>query len=227
LNYREFFSFTRLWTLFAFLLVVMFGVLLLVGGRAFQEAPPLPSEVVVTDGDQSSVLFTSHDIHQGRDVWRRLGGMELGSVWGHGSYLAPDWTSDVLHREAEAMLMSEGDFTALSEPEQAARIAALAAGIRINTYDPDTGRIHVSPKRAQAIEIVTAHYLALFGGTGDGPEAEALREAFAIPNQPLAANPMMISAHSSPGGGGPHGLPRPCGPMTPSPSRITGHTSRW
>ena len=189
MNYREFFSFTRLWTLFTFLLVVMFGVLLLVGGRAFQEAPPLPSEVVVTDGGQSSVLFTSHDIHQGRDVWRRLGGMELGSVWGHGSYLAPDWTADLLHREAEAMLMSDGDFTTLSEPEQAARIAALAANIRINTYDPDTGRIHVSRERAQAIEVVTAHYLALFGGTGDGPEAEALREAFAIPNQPLGSEP--------------------------------------
>lgn len=60
----------------------MFGILLLVGGRAFQEAPPLPAQVVMVDGDMSSVLFTRGDFHQGHDVWRRLGGMELGSVWG-------------------------------------------------------------------------------------------------------------------------------------------------
>ena len=26
--------------------------------------------------------------------------MEVGSIWGHGSYVAPDWTADWLHREA-------------------------------------------------------------------------------------------------------------------------------
>jgi nitric oxide reductase subunit B len=26
--------------------------------------------------------------------------MEIGSIWGHGSYVAPDWTADWLHREA-------------------------------------------------------------------------------------------------------------------------------
>ncbi len=189
MNYREFFTMPRLWAMFAVLMVVMFGILLLVGSRAFREAPPLPSEVVVVDGAESSVLFTSDDIHRGRDVWRRLGGMELGSVWGHGAYLAPDWTADVLHREAMAVLDADGDFDALSEPERAARIAAFAARIRDNTYDPATGRIAISGERAAAIDAVTAHYTALLGGTGDGPEAEALREAYAIPNAPLGEAP--------------------------------------
>ena len=26
--------------------------------------------------------------------------MEVGSIWGHGSYVAPDWTADWLHRES-------------------------------------------------------------------------------------------------------------------------------
>lgn len=33
-----------------------------------------------------------------------MGGMEVGSVWGHGSYVAPDWTADWLHREAVFIL---------------------------------------------------------------------------------------------------------------------------
>jgi nitric oxide reductase large subunit len=30
--------------------------------------------------------------------------MQQGSVWGHGSYLAPDWSADWLHREAVALV---------------------------------------------------------------------------------------------------------------------------
>ena len=188
MNYRETFTIGRLWLMFTALLVVMFGVLLLVGGRAIQMAPPLPERVVTTEGD--SVIFTQDDIDRGRDVWRRLGGMELGSVWGHGSYLAPDWTADVLHREAVAMLTPDGgDLEALSAPERAGRIAAHAAEIRVNTYDPDTGLIEVTPERARAIERITAHYTALFGGTGDGPASAALREAYAIPEEPLGPDP--------------------------------------
>ena len=189
MNYREIFTFSRLWMMFGVSLVLMFGILLLVGGRAFQLAPPMPDAVVATDGDTTDVIFTSDDIRDGRDVWRRLGGMELGSVWGHGSYLAPDWTADVLHREAMAMLDADGDFAALSEPARAARIAEFAARLRINTYDSETGQISISQERAQAIAEIITHYQALFGGSGDGPEAEAMREAFAIPNAPLGPDP--------------------------------------
>ena len=188
MNYRELFTLTRLWTLFGALLIIMFGALLLVGGRVFQEAPPVPMKVVVA-GDESSVVLTSDDIHAGRDVWRRLGGMELGSVWGHGAYLAPDWTADVLHREAMAMLDRQGDFASLPEPKRAARIAEFAAQFRANTYEPTTGQIAVSRDRARAFDVVLEHYTALFGGSGDGPEAEALREAYAIPNNPLGPAP--------------------------------------
>ena len=189
MNYREIFTFSRLWTMFAVSLVLMFGILLLVGGRAFQVMPPMPAAVVAVDGDATRVVFTDNDIRAGRDVWRRLGGMELGSVWGHGSYLAPDWTADVLHREALAMLDADGGFDALSEPDRAARIAGFAAKLRVNTYDPETGHISISPERARAINTVITHYRALFGGSGDGPDAEAMREAFAIPNAPLGPDP--------------------------------------
>ena len=190
MNYREIFTIERLWMLFGVLLVVMFGVLLLVGGRAFREAPPMPEQVVATaEGAAPQVVFDSEDIRAGRDVWRRLGGMQLGSVWGHGGYLAPDWTADTLHREALAMLDADGGFAALAEPDKAARIAALAARIRVNTYDSGSGRIAITGERARAIEAVVAHYTALFGGAGDGPEAHALREAHGIPEQPLGPGP--------------------------------------
>ena len=34
----------------------------------------------------------------------RLGGQEIGTVWGHGAYQAPDWSADWLHKEAVFIL---------------------------------------------------------------------------------------------------------------------------
>lgn len=53
--------------------------------------------MVTADG---AVVVPNGDIGQGQNVWQTMGGMEVGSVWGHGSYVAPDWTADWLHREA-------------------------------------------------------------------------------------------------------------------------------
>ena len=66
-----------------------------------RNAPPMPERVVDGDG---SVLYTRADIEKGRQVWQSMGGMQLGSIWGHGGYVAPDWSADWLHREAVAVL---------------------------------------------------------------------------------------------------------------------------
>ena len=50
------------------------------------------------------VLFTGQDIRDGQNVWQSLGGQELGSIWGHGAYVAPDWSADWLHRECVWLL---------------------------------------------------------------------------------------------------------------------------
>src|SRR6266496_1375898 len=70
-----------------------------------------------------------------------LGGMEVGSVWGHGSYVAPDWTADWLHREATFILdrWSKADFgteyAQLDGERQAQLQGRLAKVMRTNTYD--------------------------------------------------------------------------------------------
>src|SRR3546814_12897610 len=48
--------------------------------------------------------MTKDDILNGQTAWQSTGGMQVGSVWGHGSYQAPDWSSDWLHRELTAWL---------------------------------------------------------------------------------------------------------------------------
>src|SRR6187397_2346560 len=87
----------RLWFSFVAVLVLSFSVLGWVGTRIYQEMPPIPDRIVTTSGES---VIDAGEIAKGQNVWQSLGGMEVGSIWGHGSYVAPDWTADYLHRES-------------------------------------------------------------------------------------------------------------------------------
>ena len=173
----------KLWLGRGALLVVSFGVLLWAGTEIFRAAPPVP-ERVVSEGGQ--VVYTRADIERGRQVWQSMGGMQLGSIWGHGGYVAPDWSADWLHREATGMLdlwaRADGgmaSYALLPPEEQAALRGRLEAEMRRNTYDPATGTITLSRDRIAAISNTAAHYESLFG---NDPTTAALREAYAMKN---------------------------------------------
>lgn len=179
--YRTTFSVRRLWTILVVSMLAMFSVLLFFGQKIYHQAPPIPSQVIVENG---KVLFTRVDIQRGQNVWQALGGMQQGSIWGHGSYLAPDWSADWLHREAEALLAIQADATpSLAGLTPGTRQeyygATLRAELRTNTYDGVTQTITVSAQRAVAIGQVAAHYQALF--QANGTRALQLREQYAFP----------------------------------------------
>ena len=181
-DYRYFFTLKRLWIIFAVSLFLSFSILLLVGGRIFQQSPPIPERVSTETG---TTVFTADTIQDGMDVWRRLGGMQLGSVWGHGSYLAPDWTADMLHREALGLLDGRTDsgFAMADNKTRASLKARLAIEMKHNRYDAKTGILTISDERAAVIEDLAQYYDNLFGGA-DG-DFQALRQAYAIPEFPL------------------------------------------
>src|SRR5262245_19331450 len=87
----------RLWTALGIVIIASFATLGYFGFEIYRAAPPIPDRVVTTDG---RVLWTGEQIRDGQNVWQSMGGQQVGSVWGHGAYLAPDWSADWLHREA-------------------------------------------------------------------------------------------------------------------------------
>lgn len=155
----------RLWMGFGLVLVFSFLVLGWIGTRIYQEMPPIPEKVITTDGE---TLIDTGEVSAGQNVWQSMGGMEVGSVWGHGSYVAPDWTADWLHREAVFILdhwATEdfgGEFDELDEEQQAQLTARLTKLLRTNTYDPDTNTITIDPIRADAFRANVAHYTSVF-----------------------------------------------------------------
>ena len=101
----------RLWIMLAGILLASFSVLLLMGREIYRIAPPLPETVVTTNG---TVVYSGDDIRTGRQVWQSMGGMQVGSIWGHGGYLAPDWSADWLHREALALMVMSGSASVMA-----------------------------------------------------------------------------------------------------------------
>ena len=174
-------QYRRLWIGLTVVTVGSFAVLGYFGRDIYRMKPPIPAEVVTEDGQ---VLFTGQDIRDGQNVWQSTGGQQMGTVWGHGSYVAPDWSADWLHREATWLLdrWAQEDhganYDALDVEQQAALRARLKQAIRTNTYDAAQDRIVLPEARAEAYEAVSAHFSGLYGGD---PALADLREAYAMP----------------------------------------------
>ncbi|MEO6902486.1 MAG: nitric-oxide reductase large subunit [Bacteroidia bacterium] len=155
----------KLWILLFFVIGASFFVLGFFGYEIYQQAPPIPEKVVTTSG---KILFTGQEIKDGQNVWQSMGGQEVGSIWGHGAYLAPDWTADRLHREAVIILdewaikMGTTSYKALDMEQQAALKARLNKELRTNTYNKVSSAITVSETRAYAIETLNGYYSGLF-----------------------------------------------------------------
>ncbi len=163
----------KLWIAFAAVVILSFAVLGAVGIRIYQQAPPIPERVVTTDGREVIALG---EISTGQNVWQSMGGMEVGSIWGHGSYVAPDWTADWLHREATFILDrwsgAPGGFATLPPEQQASLEKRLQGMLRENSYDELTRTLTIDPVRAEAFESNRDHYVGVFANG---------REEYAIP----------------------------------------------
>lgn len=171
----------RLWLWLGAVFLLSFAALGLIGRGIFMAAPPVPERVMAADGRP---IYSKADIQEGREIWQSLGGMELGSVWGHGGYVAPDWSADWLHREAQGLLdqfarkTGAKDIAAVDPDMQAALREKLRREMRTNSFDPVSGTVTVSADRAAAIEANARHYSALFGGDAGAAD---LRRDYAMP----------------------------------------------
>jgi nitric oxide reductase subunit B len=109
------------------LLVVVFVVNLVVMGAgallAYEQAPPIPTEVQGPDGE---TLVTKAEVQEGKTVFQRDGLMNHGSILGNGAYFGPDYTADTLDlkvqhmRDYYARERHGAAYEDLAGPEQAA-----------------------------------------------------------------------------------------------------------
>src|SRR4051812_31663275 len=153
------------WLALAAVVFASFVILLSQGVRLHRDLPPIPDRVVDATG---AAVTDGAAIGRGQNVWQSLGGQEVGSIWGHGAYVAPDWSADWLHRESTFILDTwaraelGSSFDAAPAERRAALTARLQALVRENTFDAKTGTVTLDPLRAQAFAANAAHYADVF-----------------------------------------------------------------
>ncbi|WP_289007467.1 nitric-oxide reductase large subunit [uncultured Idiomarina sp.] len=172
------------WTLIA-VLAITFGLLGYFGTEVYREAPPIPDKFMSTNG---KVIATEESVLDGQTAWQSVGGMQLGSIWGHGAYQAPDWTADWLHRELLAWLDIRANevfgkpYEQLAGSQQNQLEYELKEEYRTNTYDKASDTVILSERRIQAIEQTDEYYSKLFS---DDPELRPTRVNYAMKENTL------------------------------------------
>ncbi len=157
-----------------FMLGLTFGVLLFGGYLMNRDKPPIPAEVVSETGQ---AVFSGADVTAGQNYFYSRGGQHMGSIWGHGAYLAPDWSADYLHRMAlfvaarhlgrtpdEAAAFTQADLERLDAPTRG-RIAALVTEEqKTNRFDAQSGTLTFTSFQAEAHASLVRYYTDLFKG---------------------------------------------------------------
>src|SRR3954467_5602761 len=172
---KEFMPYKKLWIALGLVMLVSFSVLGGVGYKAISTGPPIPGKVVTADG---RLLFTGETIRDGQNVWQSTGGQEIGTIWGHGAYVAPDWSADYLHRQSEIVLngwasqQGFSDYHSMSAESRAALQGRLTELTRRNTYNATTDEIVIDADRAAAFAELARYYADVYGNG---------RDAYAIP----------------------------------------------
>jgi nitric oxide reductase subunit B len=161
---------TLLWLALLMVTGGSFAVLLGQARVVEDQKPPLPARVVDTRG---TLLFDGEEIMRGQNVWQSLGGQQIGSIWGHGAYVAPDWTADYLHRESELVLEQlnksmEG--SSLTPEREAGLRERLRRVMRTNRYDASSSTLVLDDSRVLALAKLEQHYARIFG-EGHAPYA--------------------------------------------------------
>jgi nitric oxide reductase subunit B len=151
----------------ALVCIITFTVLLSAGAAIWKNAPPIPVNIRTP---QQEIIFKGADIQHGQETYLGRGGQHIGSIWGHGSYLAPDWTADVLHRWGLATAgvlhqnnpnFTQADLDAMPTPERASLQAQVGEQFKTNRYDATTGELALTAAQTQGLQQVFTDYQTL------------------------------------------------------------------
>jgi len=139
----------------AVIIVFCFGFLVLglLAYRTYTGEPPIPAKVIDPSG---RMLFKRSDIIAGQEAFLRIGLMEYGSIFGHGAYLGPDFTTDYLHRAAA--IVNDGYRGLGSDRARAQTIA----DFKTNRYDAVADTLTFTAAHTAAFADLENYYRTFF-----------------------------------------------------------------
>lgn len=152
-------------TILVIVLVLAFSGLIFGGYLVYEEKPPIPAQTMAADG---SVLFTEDDVRGGQAVFLRYGIMDVGSIFGHGAYLAPDFTADYLHnmglqvQKYYAQKNYGKSYDALRTTDKYVVDALVQEEMKANRYDSASNTLKFTTAQTAAYRYLSDYYARIF-----------------------------------------------------------------
>jgi len=166
-----------------FLVAVVGSIVVALVGYYYtkKDLPPYPEKVVSESGE---LLTGKAQIMAGQQVWQKYGLMDIGSVWGHGTYRGPDFTAQALHnmgqnmREKLAQERNRASYKSLDIESKGAVNAIVINQIKTNRYDSVKDTLTLTPLQTPSLLENRRFYDNLFSeGNRRGPiRAETIKE---------------------------------------------------
>lgn len=163
----------RLKTYFVLMIATSIVVALIGYFYTEQDLPPYPRRIV---SESNQLVSGKEQIMAGQHVWQKYGLMDLGSVWGHGTYRGPDFTAQALHnmgrnmREQLARDRYGMSYKQLSEEHQGLIDSVTISQIKKNRYDEARDTLTLTEAQVYALKENREFYVNLFTqGELDGP----------------------------------------------------------
>ncbi len=138
----------------AIVLIIGFFIMGVLTYYTYSDEPPIPEVVKSANG---TVLFTRADVLAGQGIFLRNGLMEYGSIFGHGAYLGPDFTTEYLHRAA----LSSVHYYGGANSDTA--LARTVQDFKTNRYDASSGSLVYTDAQVRALEECRQYYASFFG----------------------------------------------------------------
>jgi len=134
------------------------------GGATYTGAPPLEN----FESSSGNTVISRVQIKDGEEVFHLRGLMAWGSFWGDGAERGPDFTADALHRTAISMRrfyaqeVEDNTGQPASQYDEDAIAAKVIRELHNNTYDEDSGIIHINEAQIFALKELNEHYTSMF-----------------------------------------------------------------
>lgn len=152
-----------------------------------QDLPPYPDKILSENGQQ---LSGKSLIMAGQQVWQRYGLMDIGSVWGHGTYRGPDFTAQALHmmsrnmREKYARQKFNTSYSDLKTKDQGSADAVTIHQIKTNRYNESDDTLTLTGLQEYALLKNREFYTDLFlkGKSGTPFRAKTITDKESLNN---------------------------------------------
>ena len=132
---------------------------------AYQEAPPIPDEVVGPDGE---TIVTGADVQEGKEAFQRNGLMNHGSILGNGAYYGEDYTAETLELKTRHMreYYADAEYGAAYDSLDAGERSRIDAIVRedLDAAHDGSDVVEYSAAEAYAHEQVRETYVERYNG---------------------------------------------------------------